>query len=334
MRLAHVRERHAPAGSAWRLAAALDADGASWLDLEVARRRAVAATRTLEHDFALFRRPVTTLDDHLAAGLRVAALGDLVDGFAPRGEDDDAVLARRRAPVRPAGPPATLVPRLLRVRAACPHDLGPTRPGDPGALVPPASLLLLQRVGAARAGRSRVGAAWLAGARLRGRGGAADRHPCDRPARGAWRGGDRGPVRAQRLVGSRPPARRDAGPARAREGQGLRAVDRAVARDAGRARRPPGERQHGAGPRDQRHGPRRGRHGDRDDSRLARHDPLPAGRRWSRGPRPTSTCGRASSSAPGRWAAAACWRSARSAWAGGWSRATRSPSRWSGWAAS
>ena len=82
MRLAHVRERHAPAGSAWRLAAALDGDGSTWLDLEVARRRAVAANRTLEHDFALFRRPVTTLDDHLAAGLRVAALGDLVDGFA------------------------------------------------------------------------------------------------------------------------------------------------------------------------------------------------------------------------------------------------------------
>src|SRR5215207_856808 len=92
MRLAHVRERHAPAGAAWRLAAALDAGGATWLDLEVARRRAVAANRTLEHDFALFRRPVTTLDDHLAAGLRVAAIGDLVDGFRPREEDDDATI--------------------------------------------------------------------------------------------------------------------------------------------------------------------------------------------------------------------------------------------------
>ena len=92
MRLAHVRERHAPAGSAWRLAAALDGDGTAWLDLEVARRRAIAANRMLEHDLALFRRPVTTLDDHLAAGLRVAALGDLVDGFTARGEDDDAVL--------------------------------------------------------------------------------------------------------------------------------------------------------------------------------------------------------------------------------------------------
>jgi fumarylacetoacetate (FAA) hydrolase len=92
MRLAHVRERHAPAGSSWRLAAALDTDAARWLDLEIARRRAIAVNRSLEHDSSLFRRPVTTLDDHLAARLRVAALGDLVDGFAARDEDDDAVL--------------------------------------------------------------------------------------------------------------------------------------------------------------------------------------------------------------------------------------------------
>ena len=84
MRLAHVLERNAPAGAPWRLAAALDATGASWLDLEVARRRAIAARRTLEHDFALFRRPVTTLDEHLAQGLRVAALADLVEGFEAR----------------------------------------------------------------------------------------------------------------------------------------------------------------------------------------------------------------------------------------------------------
>ena len=95
MKLAHVRERNPPAGAVWRLAASLDGDGTSWLDLEVARRRAIAATRTLEHDFALFRRPVTTLDDHLAAGLRVAALADLVEGFEARASDDDAVLEAR-----------------------------------------------------------------------------------------------------------------------------------------------------------------------------------------------------------------------------------------------
>lgn len=92
MRLAHVRGRNAAAGAPWRLVAALDDPPSHWIDLEVARRRAINARPTLEHDHVLFRRPVTTLDEHLARGLRVAALGDLVDGFEPRDADDDAVL--------------------------------------------------------------------------------------------------------------------------------------------------------------------------------------------------------------------------------------------------
>jgi fumarylacetoacetate (FAA) hydrolase len=64
----------------------------TWLDLDVARRRAVAADRNLAHDRPLHRQPVTTLDDHLARGLRVEALADLVEGFEARDEDDDAVL--------------------------------------------------------------------------------------------------------------------------------------------------------------------------------------------------------------------------------------------------
>ena len=91
MRLAHVREHHAAAGTPWRLAAALDADNATWLDLEIARRRANAANRNLEHDSILHRQPVTTLDDHLMRGMRVAVLEELLDGFEPR-EDDDAVV--------------------------------------------------------------------------------------------------------------------------------------------------------------------------------------------------------------------------------------------------
>jgi fumarylacetoacetate (FAA) hydrolase len=95
VRLAHVRERHGPAGAPWRLAAALDGGDspARWLDLEVARRRAAAADPRLSHNEPLFRRPVTTLDDHLAAGLRVEALRGLVDAFEPRDDEDDAVLA-------------------------------------------------------------------------------------------------------------------------------------------------------------------------------------------------------------------------------------------------
>jgi fumarylacetoacetate (FAA) hydrolase len=79
MKIAHVRERTAPAGTPWRLAAALDPDGSSWLDLEEARRALVAAQPARAHNSALFRQPITTLDAHLAAGLRVDTLEDLLD---------------------------------------------------------------------------------------------------------------------------------------------------------------------------------------------------------------------------------------------------------------
>src|SRR3954463_3752852 len=92
MRLAHVQERNAPAGSPWRLAASLDPAGSSWLLLEIARRRAVVDQPNLAHDSALHRVHVTTLDDHLARGLRVEALGELVERFVARDADDDAVL--------------------------------------------------------------------------------------------------------------------------------------------------------------------------------------------------------------------------------------------------
>ena len=48
------------------------------------------------HNSILFRQPITTLDEHLARGLRIDALGELVDGFAAAGgtrdQDHDAVL--------------------------------------------------------------------------------------------------------------------------------------------------------------------------------------------------------------------------------------------------
>jgi len=92
MRLAHVREIHAPAGAPWRLAAALDQGGRRWLDLETARRRLVTADPRRAHNAVLFRQPVTTLDEHLARGLRLQALAELADPSLARGEDDDAVL--------------------------------------------------------------------------------------------------------------------------------------------------------------------------------------------------------------------------------------------------
>lgn len=79
MRIAHVRERQAPAGTPWRLAAALDTDGTRWLDLEEARRTLAATDPNRAHNSSLFRQPITTLDAHLANGLRVEALADLLE---------------------------------------------------------------------------------------------------------------------------------------------------------------------------------------------------------------------------------------------------------------
>src|SRR5690606_115007 len=79
MKIAHVRALGAPAGAGWRLAVALDADGTRWLDLEAARRTLVAERPERAHNSALFRAPITTLDAHLAGGLRVDALGDLLE---------------------------------------------------------------------------------------------------------------------------------------------------------------------------------------------------------------------------------------------------------------
>ena len=95
MRVGHVRERHGAAGAPWRLAAAADANG-PWLDLEVVRRRILAADARRAHNASLFRQPITTLDDHVARGLRVEALAELVEGFlgsgGARDPEDDAVL--------------------------------------------------------------------------------------------------------------------------------------------------------------------------------------------------------------------------------------------------
>jgi len=95
MRVGHVRELHGAAGAPWRLAASA-ANGETWLDLEFVRRRLLAADQRRAHNAVLFRQPITTLDDHLARGLRIDALAELVEGFAAAGgarDDDEAVLA-------------------------------------------------------------------------------------------------------------------------------------------------------------------------------------------------------------------------------------------------
>jgi fumarylacetoacetate (FAA) hydrolase len=98
MRVGHVRERRGPAGATWRLAASASVTGSpgSWLDLEVVRRRLLAADPRRAHNAIIFRQPITTLDEHLGRGIRIEALSELVEGFAAAGgardEDDDAVL--------------------------------------------------------------------------------------------------------------------------------------------------------------------------------------------------------------------------------------------------
>jgi fumarylacetoacetate (FAA) hydrolase len=93
MRVGHVRERHGPRGAPWRLAASAGLSS-PWLDLDVLRRRLVAADPRRAHNSSLFRQPITTLDDHLGRGLRIEALRELVEGFAMAGDsgDGDAVL--------------------------------------------------------------------------------------------------------------------------------------------------------------------------------------------------------------------------------------------------
>jgi fumarylacetoacetate (FAA) hydrolase len=91
LKLAHVKERNAAAGTPFRLAAATDQAGKRWLDLETSRRRAVRRDERLAHNSILFRQPITTLDDHLARGLRLEALTELLEGFEKTDEDDDAL---------------------------------------------------------------------------------------------------------------------------------------------------------------------------------------------------------------------------------------------------
>jgi len=92
MKIAHIRERNAPAGSPWRLAAARNPVATRWLDLDDARQGLVVEDPARAHNSALFRQPLTTLDDLLARGMRVEALAEIVDGYARATDDDEAIL--------------------------------------------------------------------------------------------------------------------------------------------------------------------------------------------------------------------------------------------------
>jgi fumarylacetoacetate (FAA) hydrolase len=109
MKIAHIRERNAPAGSGWRLAAARDPAGKRWLGLEDARQGMVVENPARAHNSALFRQPLTTLDDLLARGIRVAALAEIVEGYAAATDNDEAIL---HAADLDFGPPILRPPSL------------------------------------------------------------------------------------------------------------------------------------------------------------------------------------------------------------------------------
>ena len=188
MRVAHVRERHAPAGAPWRLARG-GGERRHWLDLEIVRRRLLAADPRRAHNSILFRQPISTLDELLARGLRLEALGELLEGFVDgRGRtraDDDACSwsptwpSGRRCSGRRRSATST---RSSSTSRRCGAARGER---DPRGVVPPADLLLLERLRAPRAGRPGLGAAGQRGARFRARGRRDRRHPGVQPARGA-----------------------------------------------------------------------------------------------------------------------------------------------------
>ena len=152
VKIAHVRERHAPAGTPVAARRGARCRPAGW----TSRRRA-AARRAQDRprpQRGLFRQPITTLDAHLARGLRVDALADLLDAERRRADG----CARTSTSGRRSSQPPTL-PRLLRLRAARRHDVEAARHGDPGGVVPAADLLLQQRLGDPRARRPGLGAA-------------------------------------------------------------------------------------------------------------------------------------------------------------------------------
>ena len=132
MRIAHVRERNAPAGTPWRLAAArrrrAGDTGRGW----TSRRRAACRRPTRG---APTTRAVSSAGHHAGrgAGRRTAGrgAGRLVDGVAAN--DSATTVSWGPTCLRPADSPAAVVPRLLRLRAARRDDVGAPRGEIPEA---------------------------------------------------------------------------------------------------------------------------------------------------------------------------------------------------------
>ncbi len=180
MKIAHVRERNAPAGTPWRLAARSTSRAPirqRWLDLEEARQGLVVEDPRRAHNSLLFRQPITTLDD--APGSRPAGRGAGRGGRGLR-------RGRRRGRGRPGRRRTSCSGRRSCSRPACATST-PSRGTcrtmweRRGGTVPEAwyrlpDLLLRQRLRDPRPGRAGLVPGGIDGARLRAGGGGADRY--------------------------------------------------------------------------------------------------------------------------------------------------------------
>ena len=272
--------------------------GSTWRSRDVARSGATSALPTTASCSASRSRRSTTTWRAGCASRRWARCSS---AFEPTDDDDDAIVRFGRSGLRAADPATHQPARLLRLRAPRRDDVVPTRPADPRGLVPAADLLLQQRVGDPRPGRSGLGAARIDELDY-------ELEICaliDTPVR------DLSAERGEEAIGgymvmndwSARDLQRDEtavrlGPG---QGQGLRHHHRPVAGDARRARR----RALGQGLRPGRHGRINGQELSRgswsdialqlrrdDRARLRRRPPCPG--------RPRS--------AQERWGPAACWR--------------------------
>ena len=228
MRIAHVRERHAPAGTPWRLAGALDDGDAPtrWVDLEVARRRAIgrrpgagARRRPLSPAADDARRPVST------GGLRVEALRELVEGFEPRERTTTRPSSTRR--ISRSGRPSFDRRRVRDFYAFEGHvrTMWERRGGEIPETWYRLPVFYFSNVSELRGPDDPV---WCPAASqeldYELEVAALIDTPAHRPRARARRGGDRRLHDLRRLVGPRPPARGDGRPPRAGQGQGLRAA--------------------------------------------------------------------------------------------------------------
>ena len=84
--------------------------GGDWLDVELGRRRLLAADPRRAHNSVLFRQPISTLDDLLARGIRIEALGEILDGVLGGGALDPADDAALDAGALEFGPPVLRPP--------------------------------------------------------------------------------------------------------------------------------------------------------------------------------------------------------------------------------